>query len=483
MIHLPEEIFNTVLSFVDTRAHLAVGRSPNAKKMFLEGGPCLVLESILKHNADIKSLFKIKQYVPCSIALCKAVLTENIVFIKRVCILWGIRISNDAFALACRNQFAWGIEHLRPATEMTTEMYNRIYFELGQLDKIDLSRDRPFRELLNTDEHIKVKRLDYLPFKESLSIFELLYLYVLKGEEKEVFDIMDNDINRTIDFQILLFRSIREGACLLSAKLFRRYGSEYGVKETKIVQRLIMAKNVEALDYLNVPFIDVHRAIIQKDIAQINDYLAKERQSTMEVICEYDARVRDYFSVIMRNADIKLDISGFWDGMELEHQPFTFGDTDINDDMAISSTIEEIKSRKISDITYFGIAYGNYAPPPCVLLSFINMHGYKVLDDIRLPLYIVPYLTYVDIEATCQLMAVLLDCKYPMKQLHQRFHRFQHPKPAVYIADQTIYYTYQPIDSHKCHLENDLYTKLEFTDILFSKDIAVAFKTYCDMIQ
>lgn len=459
---LPEDIIQIILSFSSLRVMLAVGREPNATSMLLAGGPSKVLESVLNMDGDLKSIMYLKHNVPVNTAIVKAVQTHKKDMVKRVCILWETWCSDHGFAAACHEQFTWAIQHIQPLHPISIAQFNRIYFELRQFEKIDLSIDQPFAEFAQIPQLMIAERInEYKPYKDTLSPHELLLYHLLNNAESKVIEFLQvHEYNDDIDLNDALYSSIKYGKRYqISRSIFNKFGRQYGVTWQDILVTLVEARDIDAMTYFKIPHLDLHRAVLAEDVESINDYLSHHRKATLDVLSMYDGGYL-YYQEALSNPCLRLDQDGYWQGAPNAIKQFMFGHRVYSNEWSTRNMMAKV--RTLNDFSRGG---------PRSILQLLDKYGHQLLDKVEKPFYIM--VKHIDKEAMRKLIEVLLvDHEFEIKEAYA----VKPAKPSLFLYHGTLYHTLNDL----YYEPNYLKSNLVFEDAMFMNDVLLALKSFAD---
>lgn len=501
MTQLPTEVLREIISSAGSRMSFVLGIQPYRKQLFLEGGPSKILESILQIDADIKSLLNIKKYIPASVAILKALDTEDDQIAKRVCIMWDIWTSDNAFTISWDKRFLWGIEHIKPLSNLTVQKYNQVYFELGLLDKINLDVESPFEEIkLQTCDCIKAQRLSYKPYREFIKKETLLRLLIVKGSKKEAYEIIEDDVDNKLLLEDSLFKCIKHFRHSDFCPSFLEK-TDYGSVDYKFVIDLIeeytqvgdmdgdelrsdikQCRKIEALEYYNVDSLELHKAVLNKDADIINQYLEMDREGTLHLIFSnyIDGYGIEHFYDLLGDRDIKLNDAGKWVGLRntttIVDRPYGEVEKDVAylewgsyDDLTITEgDLQRVGMEDIND------ACGNCLDSRYVL-HYLAIHGYRELNNLRYPTKLNENLELQDIPLFYQLMRVLLEEEYSIKLVKADKVQFykDYDCPFVYADEKSICYTYKLVEG--------IHPACIVRRIANATDIVISLDTYMNM--
>lgn len=264
--NLPVEILQLIAS-KSTYLHIVFGLGVNKRIMFLEGGPGIVLETILKNGADIKCLLSIKRYIPAKMAIAKAVLTKNISITKRVCDIWDSTMSYHAFMLSFINQFKWGVEHIQTKSKMHPWILNAVYAATGDLEKIDFTIQDPLRTVGMYD-HLYKQRYDDL-MKYIKDIKKKVDIHLKCKHPERAIELITAHSYTVESIDAMLIKLNGYGYLKEAVELFKMFPE----KVHSHPMRLLCSKNPDNVNKLRLYGIEddipLIMAIVSRDIDQI----------------------------------------------------------------------------------------------------------------------------------------------------------------------------------------------------------------------
>lgn len=474
MLNLPVEINENILLNVDSRTRFALGLEPDARRMFLEGGPLSVLAFILNDGGDIKSLLRIKRYIPSGMAIYQAIMTENISLIKRVCTVWQSKTSNAGFITSWHKGFVWGINNISPTQKLNQHEYNRIYFEMGLLDKIDLSIHNPFCDFRYVDLDIYAKRYHYLPYTNTLSTDDLFILNIMRNQRDLAFQLVEND--NKINFLSCLKCCIEAGVYKLPINLFKKYRHKYNLPNEKLEAFLVQQRNIDALKYFNARMFDLHQALSIGDTGTVNKLLIEKRRKTVSAMGRYYGLDALQAAEINVNSQIRLGEAGEWIGFEedrwqrIESIPLGGGK---NTAICVETIAEKIKSGKITDVRH--ILTLDHRVYRSLLPLILERFGCEVIIEWGMKFTLLSEdIPHENIKPVIQALAALLDYGYETMA-------FGVSSCAIYAAKKTIYYHTYCSDLWSGYRTNYRGSREDVSREIAGIHVINALKVYLDM--
>ncbi|KAI9303014.1 hypothetical protein BJ944DRAFT_109356 [Cunninghamella echinulata] len=147
-MNLSNEIISYIAKFCDPYTSLALGRKPDRTRLFIEGGPGILLNRILERGGDIKLLYQMKTfYFPqVKAPMIKCVQLKNEDLVKKVIRVWNTRYCDSANRLAHKKKFIFGMRYIGPELSNIRDM-NLYYTRKGKLDMIDITIEKPFSHI------------------------------------------------------------------------------------------------------------------------------------------------------------------------------------------------------------------------------------------------------------------------------------------------------------------------------------------------
>lgn len=465
-MNLPEEVLEKIVYYSNSRIDVALKRSPNARKLLFDGGYCNVLKTILEFDADLKSIFYIKKHVPALLAVFLAIDTKTNWIAKRVCIMWDMWISDSAFRIAWNRGFIWGVEHIKPISTLTPQMYNRVYFELGLLDKIDLTVKKPFRHIYpETNDYIKAKHLSFTPLSDAFDKGGFFWLHLIHGNREQVYKLLDEDTARDISVAEDIYYSLsldhysffrkngieEKFEYKLPIDLSKEYKNEYRIDKKEVERNLFKLRRIDIWEYYDGEFTDIHRAFLAKDSDTLNSFLVKRRLDTLDILLRYGLHHHQY-QEICSNANVKLDANGKWLGLTesptMDDQGYDI--TYINWGESFSkSTLCDAKIRNMTtdnvNLLLSESSY-QYEAIPEIVLKFIKFKGVEILDDITCTIPLVSFFVEFKFDTVIELIKIAVERGYKVERLAECSDK---DDPQVYIQRKSIYF-----EDHLIELES-----------------------------
>ncbi|KAI9305279.1 hypothetical protein BJ944DRAFT_265482 [Cunninghamella echinulata] len=196
MERLPEEIKEMIIALSEPYFCYVLGREPDEKMLFLEGGIMIILGQVLKRGADIKTLMFMKKFIPADLAIWKAIhCTMDPKIITRVCLIWNSWESSGGYEESANKRFIWGINHIECKERGNPWFMNKIYYKMGMIDKLDLTIEEPLGMVSLKDAVAYLTPDDlYLKFTECDVDRKVLY-FAHKGDVSKLEELLEEKLD------------------------------------------------------------------------------------------------------------------------------------------------------------------------------------------------------------------------------------------------------------------------------------------------
>jgi hypothetical protein len=317
---LPLELLELIPDGTYLRLCLGVGL-PSRRQLLRDGGPAILVETVLANGADIKALLQLRTQIPADIAIVKAVGTKNAKILKRVCILWNTWYSKAGRELACSTGFKWGVDHLLSPKPVDMNLF---YLKTGELDKIN--GEVSFSWHYNA---VASKVVDERLYG-MVSTFDLVYAYSLLGDIEGLCREMEKDMERLLDLELALRVLLRYNFSSVAIELYQKFGAFYLDDPQQTIERLLVEmRDAKGMRLLGMENANVYEVIftmaVDKD--SFNKQLRQDRQRVINTLEEFYDRLDltnvDFnlmtssdLDTINSNTSIELGDNARWIGLD-----------------------------------------------------------------------------------------------------------------------------------------------------------------------
>lgn len=287
ILRLPPEILEIIHEFSPVRVLLALCLPVDAEKMFREGGPCIVLETILEEEeADIRSLIQLVDLIPAELAIGKAVRTKSIRKLIRTCTLWGSWYSVPAYNLAYKLGFEWALTHLKTDIPLNAYEWNNVYIRLGKPERVDLSINKPL-QAVDFSSGAAHRYLDR--FVEYLDVHAALAFRGNAGDYEGLCKAVEQDVERKINFIFVLRYLVHhdDDESPRVVELYRKYHKFYDVSGNlwnvfvEILKSNLCYKHMERF---GLPHTHLYKCLKEKDIRAINAAIRADPEGAIDAL-------------------------------------------------------------------------------------------------------------------------------------------------------------------------------------------------------
>lgn len=303
ILQLPQEILDRIYYFAPVRVLLALCIPVDAEKMFREGGPSIVLETILEQDADIRSLIQLVKFIPAELAIAKAVRTQNIQLLIRVCTLWDTWYSVTAYNLAYKLCFEWALRHLKTDIPLNSYEWNNVYIRLGKMDQVDLSISKPLQAVEFSGA--AYRHLDR--FVGYLDVYAALAFRANAGDYEGLCKAIEQDVDRKLNFTFVLRYLVHDESPRV-VELYERYHELYdssGNLWNTFVEILKSNFCYKHMHRLGLPHVHMYKCLKDKDIAAINAAIRADPEGAIDAL----PRIRmHYHGLSLEELDIPEEI-------------------------------------------------------------------------------------------------------------------------------------------------------------------------------